>query len=51
MQLSEGNFEEKEKNWSQVPDGRLTPGQTVGRKLTSTDQLKTPLVKRYRIVA
>jgi hypothetical protein len=28
------------KNWSQVPDGRLTPGQTgrltVGRKLTAT---------------
>jgi hypothetical protein len=28
----------REKNWSQVPDGRLTPGQTgrltVGRKLT-----------------
>jgi hypothetical protein len=28
------------KNWSQVPDGRLTPGQTgrlsVGRKLTET---------------
>jgi hypothetical protein len=28
------------KNWSRVPDGRLTPGQTgrltVGRKLTST---------------
>jgi hypothetical protein len=31
------------KNWSQVPDGRLTPGQTgrltVGRKLTSTSTL------------
>jgi hypothetical protein len=30
----------RKKNWSQVPDGRLTPGQTgrltVGRKLTST---------------
>jgi hypothetical protein len=28
----------RKKNWSQVPDGRLTPGQTgrltVGRKLT-----------------
>jgi hypothetical protein len=32
----------KMKNWSQVPDGRLTPGQTgrltVGRKLTSTSR-------------
>jgi hypothetical protein len=30
----------RKKNWSQVPDGRLTPGQTgrltVGRKLTAT---------------
>jgi hypothetical protein len=30
----------RKKNWSRVPDGRLTPGQTgqltVGRKLTST---------------
>jgi hypothetical protein len=30
----------QKKNWSQVPDGRLTTGQTgrltVGRKLTST---------------
>jgi hypothetical protein len=30
----------RKKNWSKVPDGRLTPGQTgrlnVGRKLTST---------------
>jgi hypothetical protein len=29
----------RKKNWSQVPDGRLTPGQTgrltVGRKLTN----------------
>jgi hypothetical protein len=29
----------RKKNWSQVPDGRLTPGQTgrqtVGRKLTA----------------
>jgi hypothetical protein len=33
------------KNWSQVPDGRLTPGQTgrltVGRKLTSTSTSTT----------
>jgi hypothetical protein len=30
----------RKKNWSQVPDGRLTPGQTgrltVGHKLTAT---------------
>jgi hypothetical protein len=43
-QLSKDNFKEKEKkNWSRVPDGGLTPGQTgrltVGRKikLTLTD--------------
>jgi hypothetical protein len=40
--LSTGNFMAK-KNWSQVPDGRLTPRQTgrliVGRKLTSTSTL------------
>jgi hypothetical protein len=38
-QQSEGNFKEKEK-LVEVPDGRLTPGQTgrqtVGLKLTST---------------
>jgi hypothetical protein len=36
-QLSKGNFKEK-KNWSRVPDGRLTPRQTgrltVGYNLT-----------------
>jgi hypothetical protein len=39
MQMSEGNFKEKEKSITD-PDGRLTPRQTgrltVGRKLTST---------------
>jgi hypothetical protein len=34
----------RKKNWSQVPDGRLTPGQTgrltVGRKLTSTSSFR-----------
>jgi hypothetical protein len=37
--MFEGNFKEKE-NWSQAPDWRLPPRETlrltVGRKLTST---------------
>jgi hypothetical protein len=39
----------RKKNWSQVPDGRLTPGQTgrlpVGRKLTdlSTNKATTTI--------
>jgi hypothetical protein len=36
----------QKKNWSKVPDGRLTPGQTarlnVGRKLTSTSTSTRP---------
>jgi hypothetical protein len=44
----------RKKNWSQVPDGRLTPGQTgrltVSRKLTSTstktDKWQTRLLVR-----
>jgi hypothetical protein len=36
--MSKKKFHGEKKNWSQVPDGRLTPGQTgrltVGRQLT-----------------
>jgi hypothetical protein len=40
------------KNWSRVPDGRLTPGQTVrltvGHKVTSTSiSISTCLPRRY----
>jgi hypothetical protein len=45
----------RKKNWLQVPDGRLTPGQTgrltVGRKLTSTSVFENfilEIVKRHR---
>jgi hypothetical protein len=40
----------REKNWSRVPDGRLTPRQTgrltVGRKLTSTS-VRSPTVRCF----
>jgi hypothetical protein len=39
-QRSRSNQREKKKNWSRVPDGCLTPGQTgrltVGRNMTLT---------------
>jgi hypothetical protein len=46
----------RKQNWSQVPDGRLTPGQTgrltVGRKLTATATVFTSYqlpVSSYRL--
>jgi hypothetical protein len=46
----------RKKNWSQVPDERLTPGQTgrltVGRKFTATATVYTSyilLVTSYRL--
>jgi hypothetical protein len=51
----------RKKNWSRVPDGSLTPGQTgrltVGHKLTSTStstdyefqlQMETTLIHMYQ---